>query len=105
MADTLYKRALEENRLCSDNVACRSDDLHVLYYDISGNTFQHLLPGLRGDLVNFAQRHRGEDQRCWPKRHALYQQARNPPYRWSGATRNWQPTCAVTFNPERSSQR
>jgi len=54
--------------------------------------------------VSPAQRHAGDDHATLASRHAVYQQARNLyPARWSGATRNWSPTGAVTLNPERDS--
>ena len=54
--------------------------------------------------VSPAQRHAGEDHAILAARHALYTKARaQNPARWSGNTRNWTPTGAVTLNPERDS--
>ena len=48
------------------------------------------------------QRHRGEDCVLLTSRHHVYEQARAArPERWSGPTRNWQPTGSVWLNPER----
>lgn len=47
------------------------------------------------------QRHRGEDRALLAERHRVYQLARAAhPERWSGKTRNWQPTGSVWLNPE-----
>ncbi len=52
--------------------------------------------------VSPSQRHEGEDQAILAARHELYLQAREKnPARWSGDTRNWSPSGAVTLNPER----
>src|SRR5690606_24796241 len=46
--------------------------------------------------VTPSQRHRGEDAELLARRHDVYQQARaNCPQRWSGETRNWEPTGEV----------
>jgi len=51
-------------------------------------------------FVTPAQRHSGEDIALLKKRDALYRQAqRRHPKRWTGNTRNWQRTEAVTLNP------
>lgn len=53
-------------------------------------------------FVTPAQRHRGEDRVILTRRHAVYEQAkRERPERGSGSSRNWEPVCAVTLNPER----
>ena len=60
----------------------------------------HRRSGIR--YVSPAQRHAGQDHAILAARHALYLQAReSTPARWSGKTRNWEPTGAVTLNPER----
>lgn len=52
--------------------------------------------------VSPAQRHMGQDHAILAARHALYTKARElNPARWSGKTRDWSPTGAVTLNPER----
>ncbi|MEB0065238.1 IS3 family transposase, partial [Pseudomonas sp. RTC3] len=57
---------------------------------IRWNNHQHRHSRIR--FVTPPQRHRGDDQEMWAKRHALYQQGRNQqPHRWSGAPRNWLP--------------
>ncbi len=62
----------------------------------------HRHSGIR--YVTPAQRHAGEDHAILAARHALYAQARElTPARWSGRTRNWTPTGAVTLDPERDS--
>ncbi len=56
-------------------------------------------------FVTPAERHRGENHAVLARRYGLYQEARNRmPERWSGATRNWTPTGAVAFNPEREQE-
>lgn len=51
-------------------------------------------------FVTPAQRHSGEDIALLKKRDILYRQAqRRHPNRWTGNTRNWQRTEAVTLNP------
>ena len=62
----------------------------------------HRHSGIR--YVSPAERHAGADRDILSRRHALYQKARQiHPRRWSRHTRNWQPTGAVTLNPERES--
>ena len=52
------------------------------------------------------QRHRGEDCALLASRHQVYELARAArPERWSGPTRNWQPTASVWLNPERPNAR
>jgi len=64
--------------------------------------FEHRHSGIR--YVTPAQRHAGEDHAILANRHALYTKAKaERPARWSGNTRNWTPTGAVTLNPERDS--
>ncbi len=63
---------------------------------------EHRHSGIR--YVTPAQRHAGQDHPVLASRHALYRQAREAhPRRWSGRTRDWTPTGAVTLNPERES--
>ncbi len=63
---------------------------------------EHRHSGIR--YVTPAQRHAGGDGPVLAARHALYQRARETnPRRWSGRTRDWTPTGAVTLNPERDS--
>ena len=62
----------------------------------------HRHSGIR--YVSPAQRHAGRDHVILAARHAVYERARAlNPARWSGATRDWSPIGAVTFNPERDS--
>jgi putative transposase len=62
----------------------------------------HRHSGIR--YVAPTQRHNGDDHAILAARHALYIKARElKPSRWSGRTRNWSPTGAVTLNPERDS--
>lgn len=55
--------------------------------------------------INFVtpeQRHAGKDKVILAKRETVYEKARDlHPERWSGRTRNWQPTGDVWLNPER----
>jgi hypothetical protein len=52
--------------------------------------------------VSPAARHEGHDQAILAARHQVYERARQRhPSRWRRNTRNWQPICAVTLNPER----
>ena len=61
---------------------------------------QHLHSALK--FITPQQRHRGEDKIIFPRRHAVYEQAKNQnPKRWSGDTRNWSLPAAVTLNPNR----
>jgi len=51
-------------------------------------------------FVTPVERHEGKDREVLAKRHELYQQARaRRPERWSGDTRNWEPSGAVALNP------
>ncbi|QDX98819.1 IS3 family transposase [Pectobacterium carotovorum subsp. carotovorum] len=64
---------------------------------------EHRHSGIR--YVTPAQRHRGEDREIMRRRDEVYRSARSVhPERWSGRTRNWQPTGVVTLNPEREKQ-
>lgn len=46
------------------------------------------------------ERHWGREHDILPRRHRLYQRARNAhPERWTGSTRNWAPVGAVLLNP------
>lgn len=58
----------------------------------------------RHSAINFVtpeQRHSGQEVEMLQARDQLYRQARAAhPSRWSGATRNWQPTGSVFINPE-----
>jgi transposase InsO family protein len=64
--------------------------------------FEHRHSGIR--YVTPAQRHAGEDHAILANRHALYTKTKaERPARWSGNTRNWTHTGAVTLNPERDS--
>jgi len=59
---------------------------------------RHLHSGI--NFVTPASRHRGEDQELLAQRHAIYEEAkRQNPRRWSGNTRNWEPTGGVSLNP------
>ena len=59
---------------------------------------EHRHSGLK--FVTPDQRHRGEDTDLLARRHALYQAAKaRHPERWSGPTRNWEPTTTVLLNP------
>lgn len=50
--------------------------------------------------VNPAARHAGEDIGILAARHALYTEAKaRHPARWSGSTRDWTPSGAVTLTP------
>ncbi len=61
---------------------------------------EHRHSGIR--YVSPAQRHCGDDQQILAARHVVYLEARDAnPRRWTGPTRNWTPTGAVTLNPER----
>lgn len=52
--------------------------------------------------VSPAQRHDRLDQGILAARREVYEQAKaRHPARWSGQTRNWTPSEAVTLNPER----
>ena len=63
---------------------------------------EHRHSGIR--YVSPAQRHAGDDHAILAARHALYSRAKGQnPARWSGKTRNWSPSGAVTLNPERNS--
>lgn len=65
---------------------------------------EHLHSALK--FVSPAQRHRSEDADLLAQRHALYQSARaENPARWSGTTRDWQPTDKVFLNPGRISSK
>ncbi len=59
---------------------------------------QHLHSGI--NYVTPGARHRGEEAPQLAYRKAVYEQAkRHNPKRWSGHTRNWEPTGAVPLNP------
>ncbi|MFE8114762.1 IS3 family transposase, partial [Brenneria goodwinii] len=61
---------------------------------------EHRHSGIR--YVTPVQPHRGEDREILRRRDEVYRSARSVhPKRWSGRTRNWQPTGVVTLNPER----
>jgi transposase InsO family protein len=61
---------------------------------------EHRHSGLR--YVSPAQRHDGQDQGILAARREVYEQAKaRHPARWSGQTRNWTASEAVTLNPER----
>ena len=61
---------------------------------------EHRHSGLR--YVSPAQRHDRLDQAILAARREVYEQAKTRhPARWSGQTRNWAPSEAVTLNPER----
>lgn len=61
---------------------------------------EHRHSGLR--YVSPAQRHDRLDQAILAARREVYEQAKGRhPARWSGQTRNWTPSEAVTLNPER----
>ncbi|MCI4238886.1 IS3 family transposase [Dickeya dianthicola] len=63
----------------------------------------HRHSGIR--YVTPGQRHRGEDASVLKKRDEVYQMAKaQRPERWSGRTRNWQPTGEVMLNPVREKQ-
>ncbi|SEA78766.1 putative transposase [Lonsdalea quercina] len=63
----------------------------------------HRHSGIR--YVTPGQRHRGEDGRVLKKRDKVYQMAKaQRPERWSGRTRNWQPSGEVMLNPGREKQ-
>jgi putative transposase len=69
----------------------------VRWYD-----HEHLHSGIR--YVSPARRHDGDDTAIFAARHVFYLEARGPNQRrWSGATRNWTPSGAVTLSPERDS--
>lgn len=62
----------------------------------------HKHSGIR--YVSPAQRHAGEDRDILAARHGVYLQAKAAhPRRWARHTRNWNPICVVTLNPERES--
>lgn len=62
----------------------------------------------RHSRINFvtpAQRHRGEDALILEKRKALYESMRaKTPERWSGDTRNWSVSGAVSLNPQKNQE-
>jgi transposase InsO family protein len=56
-------------------------------------------------FVTPAQRHSRQDGALLEKRKAVYEAAKAlRPDRWSGATRNWEPSVVVHLNPEKTAQ-
>lgn len=56
-------------------------------------------------FVTPSQRHKGEDIDILANRKAIYEAARKlRPERWSGSTRDWEPTQVVCLNPKTSKQ-
>jgi viroplasmin and RNaseH domain-containing protein len=52
-----------------------------------------------------SQHHKGEDIDILANRKAIYEAARKlRPERWSGSTRDWEPTQVVCLNPKKSKQ-
>ncbi|MBO1520187.1 hypothetical protein J3U76_11225 [Oceanisphaera sp. DM8] len=63
-----------------------------------GYNEQHLHSGI--NFVTPADRHRGDDAERLAQRQQVYEAAkRQHPRRWSGNTRNWEVTGAVSLNP------
>ena len=59
---------------------------------------KHLHSGIK--FITPAQRHAGEDVQILAGRHQVYQKAKSEnPLRWSGETRDWNPTKEVHLNP------